>query len=396
MAAKRETSLLENWVDAKPPTVSVAASATPRNPVLDLGIEGLTDLELVSVSPTVGVYRAIQPALQRTVAIKVLHDEADSSAAKRFDTECRVTSQLTGHAGIVPLLAAGTTGGGTPYLMMPFYRRGSMARLMVEHGPLTWRESAFLVESVAVTMSEVHGRGLIHGNLTPANVMLTDFLLPRVGDFATSGPIDAAAGPAAPAADVRALGAMLWSLLQGAPAQRAPEDDPAAVAAVKAPEAVMALIDRTMADDPARRPATAAAFVTDLRRAAQTGPNTGPVATIGSPGVGNRLADGGTRSTDASGDAVAPQAGGLVGSPSPDGGTGPWVSAPAGASSGVDVDAAGTGADTVATEPPAATAAVDRSDGLAPSAEARYILALVACIAIAVLVMVLAAVLAVS
>lgn len=386
MAAKRETSLLENWIDTELPTLTVASPYQP-NPVLDLGIDGLIDLELVSASSAAGVYKAVQTALQRTVAIKVLHDEPGSPAARRFDTERRITSQLTGHAGIVPLLAAGTTRGGKPYLMMPYYRRGSMARLLAEHGPLNWREAAFLMESIAVTVSEVHGRGLIHGNLAPSNILLTDFLLPRVSDFASSAVIDTTTAPTA--VDVQALGAMLWSLLLGAPNRRAPQNDPEASATVTAPESILDLIGRTMSDDPDRRPASAADFVTELRGAAQNGPETGPVATIGSPRIGRRgpgaewdaaaQAAGPGASARQRPSAVSPQPDGQAGGPQ-----GPIHVGPSPAGSGTE---AGTGTG------PASAA---NADGLAPSAEARYILALVACIAVAVLVMVLAAVLAVS
>lgn len=377
-AAKRETSLLEGWVEGKPPTVSVAASPTPRNAVLDLGITGVGDLELLSVSTVSSVYKAVQPGLQRTVALKVLHDDPDSPAGIRFETERRVTGQLTGHAGIVPLLDAGSTRGGKPYLMTPYYRRGSLARLLVEHGPLSWREAAFLVESIAVTMSEVHGRGLIHGNLVPSNILLTDFLLPRVSDFAASTAFTTAEGesPTAVAVDVEALGTMLFTLLLGAPATRRPEEAPELLTEVSAPDAVLTLIDRTMASE-GRRPGSAAQFVTELRRAAQTGTDTGPVPTIGT------------------------ETGRKVGQPRPStaatGGGSTTAASTATSGERADATTSSSGGSGSANLSKTGDLPMPRgADGLAPSDEARYILALVACIAIAVLVMVLAAALAVS
>ncbi|MEM9132833.1 MAG: protein kinase [Actinomycetota bacterium] len=376
-AAKRETSLLEGWGDEKPPTVSVAATTTPRSTALDLGISGVTDLELLSVSSVSSVYKAVQPGLQRTVAVKVLHDDPDSPAGLRFETERRVTGQLTGHAGIVPLLDAGTTGGGKPYLMTPYYRRGSLAQLLVAHGPLTWRETAFLVESVAVTMSEVHGRGLIHGNLVPSNILLTDFLLPRVGDFAASTAFTTTDGDngGAVAVDVEALGTMLFTLLIGAPATRRPEEAPELLMEVSAPDAVLTLIDRTMGAE-GRAPTSAAGFVTELRRAAQTGTDTGPVPTIGTD-TGRKIGQP-RPSTPTSTEATATEATASAAPASTANGSSPNGSAPTS---------------------PAQTGDLPMprgAEGLAPSDEARYILALVACIAVAVLVMVLAAALAVS
>ncbi|MEM8923521.1 MAG: protein kinase [Actinomycetota bacterium] len=355
MAAKREMSLLDEWIDPDPSPVQIVRSA----PDLNLGIGGVTDLDLVSVSPSASVYRAVQTSLQRTVAIKVFHDDPSSGVVRDTVAERRITGQLTGHAGIVPLLEAGSTEGGKAYLVMPYYRRGSMTRLMVEHGALGWREAAFLIESVAVTIAEVHGRGLVHGNLTPSNVLLTDFLLPRVADFGHCVPIKADDDNADPRHDVAALGSMLWSLVNGSPTTTRPADSPTVDATTTAangatdrpmskaatvPAPLRALINRAMADDVDDRPANAAAFVTDLRQAVAEAERLASGASTAT-GRGRRKGAGNTSPTDA---------------------------------------AAGS-----------SVASVDKN-GLAPSTEARYILALVACIAIAVLAMVLTAFLAVS
>jgi serine/threonine protein kinase len=151
---------------------------------------------------------------------------------------------------------------------------------------------------VAVTLAEVHGCGIVHRNLRPATIMLTDFLLPRVGEFEMSLPRGSATAssityvpcysppeavepvPAEPTVDVYGLGAVLWALLAGRPPFTAPGERIDALTALDrarghrlaepsrgTPEPIAELLRRSMAADPAKRPANGAAFVTELRRA---------------------------------------------------------------------------------------------------------------------------------
>ena len=372
MAAKRETSLREEWIEAEPASIQVIET-TPSGS-LTLGVDGYHDAELVSVSPRASVYRAIQTAMHRTVAVKVFHVEAEGTVGRQLRTERRVMSQLTGHAGIVPLLDAGETAGGKPYLVMPYYRRASLTRLMGEHGPLAWREAAFLLEAVAVTVAEIHGRGLVHGNLGPSTIMLTDFLLPRVTGFGHCQPIDPGSNgtdpshAADPRTDVASLGSLLQSLVGGAPVT----DEAGAEAAwSRMPRPIADLAAKASAAAAEHRPANAAAFVTELRRAvgeaeAAVGANTR--AGIGQETEQAPTGSGADLSRDLGTGTPTTVAAMTDDAPPTDGGITPDETTPEQAS----------------------------GSGLAPSAEARYILALVACIALAVLGMVLAAILAVS
>jgi serine/threonine protein kinase len=237
------------------------------------------------------------------VAVKVVHRLPGSAAAQEFDAAQalerlrRITGQLSGHAAIVPVLETGVTAGNEPYLVTPFYSRGSLAQLMADHGPLAWREATYLIEAAAVTLAEVHGWGVVHRNITPASIMLTDFLLPRVGEFEMCLPIGSPTAssityapcysppeavepvPADPTADVYGLGAVLWALLAGRPPFTSPGERIDALTALDraranrlappsggTPEPIVELLHRSMAADPAQRPANGAAFVTELRR----------------------------------------------------------------------------------------------------------------------------------
>ncbi|MGI9614826.1 MAG: serine/threonine-protein kinase [Acidimicrobiales bacterium] len=273
----------------------------------DLAIPSLTQLRLLSAGPSASVFRAYQVATQRTVAVKVLHDELSSDVGQRFDRERAITGQLSGHTGIVPLLHTGTTADGEPYLVLPFYHRGSLADLMTRYGRLPWREASFLIKPVASTVAEVHLWGLVHRNVKPSNVLLTDFLRPRVADFGMCLPSDqpstpatlvtgpyappeaAFSGPTDPTMDVYGLGATLWALLAGrsVPSEldgererrrpgasdvglatgRLGRSSPPDLPTDDTPPRIADLIERSMSPHLADRPATVAAFIAELGQA---------------------------------------------------------------------------------------------------------------------------------
>jgi serine/threonine protein kinase len=271
-----------------------------RRVLLALEVEGIDDLQPISIGQRASVYRGIQTTIGREVVIKVLNDELTSESGQRFDRERTLTGQLSGHAGIVPLFDTGATTADAPYLVMPFYQRGSLTDLIDEHGPIGWREATFLIEPIAVTLAEVHSRGVIHRNLKPSTTLLTDFLLPRVtgferalrtGDTPPASDLEAtpffsptdAPTPTSPSEDVHALGALLWALLAGQahfPPTRHPDleglDAPTATilarqcrlpaGIVPPPQPILDLAARAMSADLSRRPPNAAAFVTELRR----------------------------------------------------------------------------------------------------------------------------------
>ncbi len=291
------------------PDMPGAGQPGTDQPQLDLGIPNLAELELVSAGSSTSVYRAVQLEPRRTVAVKVLHADLASDVGRRFDRARTVTAELSGHSAVVPLLEAGKTGAGQPYAISPFYVRGTLARLVADHGRLGWREATFLLEPVAVALAELHGRGVVHRDLSPDSILLTDFLLPRVAGFGMSLPEGERSTSAtlipslffgAPElavpieantrADVYSLGAILFAMVTGhvgfvgdaalltARTATAQARTGKGAAASVLPDALRELVTRAMAEDPRDRPANAAAFVSELRRAvarpheADTGP----------------------------------------------------------------------------------------------------------------------------
>jgi serine/threonine-protein kinase len=178
------------------------------------------------------VYRGTDLELGRAVAVKVLKaSEAGPVARERFLREARLTARLD-HPNVVRILAAGEHEG-RPFYVMPLLE-GRPPR-----GPLPPREARAIVAKLASALAHAHGRGVTHRDVKPGNVLLCDGE-PVLTDFGVAG--DAAAGPLTgtgelvgtpaymspeqisagpgeigPAADVWALGVLLFELHAGRP-----------------------------------------------------------------------------------------------------------------------------------------------------------------------------------
>src|SRR5262245_28072171 len=135
------------------------------------------------------VYRAVQEAPDRVVALKVIRPdkleglppEQRREAVQRFVTEARAAAKL-GHENIVPVFEVGEADG-RPFYSMRYVEGASLADLIAK-GPLEPRWAATYLERVARAVHEAHRHGILHRDLKPANVLVesaTD--RPFVADF---------------------------------------------------------------------------------------------------------------------------------------------------------------------------------------------------------------------
>ncbi|MDP9004744.1 MAG: protein kinase [Verrucomicrobiota bacterium] len=192
------------------------------------------------------VYRARQQKLNRTVALKMLTGHYGPDELTRFLAEAETAAGLH-HTNIVHIYDVGENGG-APFYSMEFIETGSLADRL-RKGILPVREAVQLLISIARALQFAHRNGVIHRDMKPANVLLDPEGVPKVTDFGIakrlasdsaltlSGVIIGTPTYMAPeqakgtsrnvgaAADIYALGAILYELLAGRPPFLAEESE---------------------------------------------------------------------------------------------------------------------------------------------------------------------------
>jgi serine/threonine protein kinase/tetratricopeptide (TPR) repeat protein len=187
------------------------------------------------------IYRARQRHSRRIVAVKrVLGYHADSrETLARFRREAQAAASLD-HPNILPIYEVSESEDGLPFFSMKFAPGGSLQQVgsALKNDP---RRCVALVAKIARAVQHAHGKGILHRDLKPGNILLDGQGEPLVSDFGLAKWLDTtsdltrtltifgtpgyiapeqASGPAAqlkPTADVYSLGAILFDLLAGRP-----------------------------------------------------------------------------------------------------------------------------------------------------------------------------------
>ena len=182
------------------------------------------------------VYEAVELGLGRTVALKVIAPElaGDGEFRKRFVAEARVAASID-HPNVLPIYGAGEDDG-VLFLAMRLVVGDDLGAIVRREGPLAPERAAAIVMQVAHALDAAHGRGLVHRDVKPANVLvadshayLTDFGLAK--EFAQHGgrtrtgvvvgtpdylaPEQIRGDAVGPCTDVYALGCVLFFALTG-------------------------------------------------------------------------------------------------------------------------------------------------------------------------------------
>ena len=247
------------------------------------------------------VYKARHRRLNRVVALKMLIAGAYAGPIERgrFQREAEAVASLH-HANIVAVYDVGDHDG-CPYYTMEILEGGSLAQALAGT-PQPARQAASLLISLAEAVQVAHRAGIVHRDVKPANILLAADGTPKVADFGLarhfegesgltlSGArvgtpsymapeqVNGKVGTIGPAADIYALGALLYEMLTGRPPFRGEtaaeterqvlHDEPVAPSRLntKVPRDPETICLKCLSKEPQRRYASAAALADDLRR----------------------------------------------------------------------------------------------------------------------------------
>jgi serine/threonine-protein kinase len=304
-AADERSELVAQAVPAEAPAAEDLLSAVQAS----LGTRYIVEQELGGGGMS-HVFVANEPALGRRVVVKLLSPElAAGINADRFAREIKLAASLQ-QANIVPLLATGTAAG-CPYYTMPFVDGRSLRDRLERDGPLPIADGISILRDVARALAFAHGRGVVHRDVKPGNVLLSGGTA-VVTDFGIAKAVAAATGAERPArsitadftlteagssigtpaymapeqatgdpsidhrADLYAFGCMAYEVFVGKPPfygapmhkiiaahlQQTPR--PLSDHRAGVPSSVVQVITRCLEKDPALRPQTAAEILTAL------------------------------------------------------------------------------------------------------------------------------------
>lgn len=190
------------------------------------------------------VWSARHVGLDRDVAVKLIQPRvgADPDAVARFEREVKTLTGLT-HPYVVRVFDYGVTEDGILYYAMELLEGADLAQLVEDEGAIDPERAVRLVRQAAEALAEAHAAGVVHRDVKPQNLLLVtsdvsrefvkliDFGIARTGfgeeQLTATGMIIGTPGyiapevitgqPATPAADIYALGGVLYYLLAGAP-----------------------------------------------------------------------------------------------------------------------------------------------------------------------------------
>jgi serine/threonine-protein kinase len=243
------------------------------------------------------VYRAEDPYIHRTVAVKVLHEPQGLTsqqirvARERFKREAQAAGSID-HPNVIRIFDVGEDGAtGEMYLVMEYVSGPSLEK-MLDAGELGLDRGGEIIRQIAAGLDAAHAQGIIHRDVKPSNILLNtdgtakivDFGITRIGSSYLTQDMRELGTPAYMSpeqvngrvldarADLFALGVVSYEILTGrrpfdgadpvsvAYAIAHAQPPPISVANVELPRALDGLFERILAKEPIERPASGKDF----------------------------------------------------------------------------------------------------------------------------------------
>lgn len=237
---EKRREAIESLLSTEMKTLSESTSPPPASTAARGRIGRYHVLEEIGRGGMGVVYKARQVNPGRSVAIKMIlaGDHANARERSRLRTEAEAAAKIA-HPNIVQILDSDYHEG-LPFLVMEYVDGGPLARMM-RSTPQPIRWSAKLIETLARAIHVAHRAGIVHRDLNPTNILMTQAGVPKIGDFglakfilaegggSQSGRILGTPSYMAPEqlsnggkevtarTDVYALGAVLYEMLTGTP-----------------------------------------------------------------------------------------------------------------------------------------------------------------------------------
>ena len=253
-------------------------------------------LEPIGFGGMAVVYKARCHRLNRLVAVKILKDELgkDEEFRNRFHAESQAVAMLS-HPNIMSVYDV-STHEDADYIVMELIDGITLKQYMEKKGTLNWKETLHFAMQIAKALEHAHGRGIVHRDIKPHNVMVlkngsvkvTDFGIARLmsqsntltkealGSVHYISPEQAKGGRVDNRSDLYSLGVVMYEMMTG----RAPYDGDSPVAVAiqhinggavlpsvlnpNIPGGLEQIIVKCMATDPAQRYSSATALLYDL------------------------------------------------------------------------------------------------------------------------------------